>query len=158
LSIEKETGAHVTLRAVRVEDSSRILAWRNDPDAVRFSGNGRAVTAGEHRAWFSQVVAKGSRTRLWIAEELGEPIGQVRIDVEGDIGTVSIAVAPDRRGHGAGTAMLRAIVAAAASDPTLRILIALVRPDNAASLRAFAAAGFRRGALNADGFVQFEWQ
>ena len=147
----------MTLRPAGEEDSERVMAWRNDPDAVRFSVTGRPVTSEEHRAWFARLRSHGSRSHLWIAEERGAPVGQVRVDVDGDVGTVSIAVAPDRRGQGLGTAMLRAVSGQAPGALALTRLVALVRVDNPASLRAFEAAGFHRAGVARDAFLELEW-
>ncbi len=52
---------------------------------------------------------------------------------------VSIEIAPRSRGRGNGTAMLRAVRASLAPE---EIVVAMVAPGNAASLRTFLAAGF----------------
>jgi RimJ/RimL family protein N-acetyltransferase len=133
-----------------------LMAWRNDPDTVGFSVSGRTVTAEEHERWFRRVRDDPSHHRLWIAEDDGQPVGQVRVDVTGDTGTVSIAVESGRRGRGLGTSMLQALLAKLAGDGAPSRLTALVRADNAASLRAFAAAGFHQASTGAE-FLELEW-
>lgn len=134
-----------------------LFAWRNDPDAVRFSISGRAVTADEHKRWLGRVLDDPASTRLWIAEQHGEPIGQVRLDISAGVGTVSIAVDPGRRGRGVGTAMLRALTASVHAGDGPRHLVALVRSDNPASLHAFEAATFHRVAGDDGDFLRLEW-
>jgi L-amino acid N-acyltransferase YncA len=133
-----------------------LMAWRNDPDTVGFSVSRRAVTAEEHERWFRRVRDDPAHHRLWIAEDDGQPVGQVRVDVAGDTGTVSIAVESGRRGRGLGTSMLQALLAKAAAEGVPSRLTALVRADNAASLRAFAATGFRQASKGAE-FLELEW-
>src|ERR1035438_6256290 len=58
--------AEVTLRPATEDDSGVLLEWRNDPEAVRFSVSGRAVTPVEHREWLSGRLADPG-TFLWIA-------------------------------------------------------------------------------------------
>jgi len=157
LTADRERHSQVTLRPARDDDSASLLAWRNDPDAVRFSVSGRAVTAEEHQRWFSRVVDDPERTRLWIAEQQDEPVGQVRIDINAGVGTVSIAVDPGHRGRGVGTAMLRALTETVNAGGAPRHLIALVRSDNTASLHAFEAATFHRVAGGDRDFLQLEW-
>jgi len=130
------------LRPAAPDDAARLLEWRNDPDVVRFSLTGRPVLAIDHDAWLVARLARPN-VRLWIAEEAGEPVGQVRVDLEQEIGTVSIAVAPAHRGRGVGTSMLRALLVALEGDAGVRTLLAVVHLENAASLRAFERAGFR---------------
>jgi RimJ/RimL family protein N-acetyltransferase len=146
----------VTLRPVRRDDIALLLRWRNDHDAVRFSVSRRQVTLDEHEEWLAQRL-RDSAPRLWIAEEDGVAVGQVRLDVDGDAGTVSIAVAAGERGRGVGTAILEAAQAIVPATAALSRLRALVHPDNSASLRVFKRAGFRRMPAADAGFVVFEW-
>jgi UDP-2,4-diacetamido-2,4,6-trideoxy-beta-L-altropyranose hydrolase len=142
----------VTLRPARTADADRVLEWRNDGDAVRFSVTGRPVSEAEHRRWFTALLADG-QVRLWIAEDAGEAVGQVRLDVTDGTGTVSIAVAREHRGRGIAVTMLRAMIEVVAADGDLRRLKALTHPDNASSLRAFERAGFRRMGAPEGGFL-----
>jgi UDP-2,4-diacetamido-2,4,6-trideoxy-beta-L-altropyranose hydrolase len=147
----------VTLRPASEEDCALVMAWRNDPASVRFSVTGRAVSAEEHQRWFAGILEAGSRTRLWIGEEDGVPVGQVRIDAGDAGGTVSIAVAAEHRGRGIGTAMLRSLVGEVVRAALPRPLTAVVRPDNVASLRAFEAAGFHTAGSATSEFVHLQW-
>jgi RimJ/RimL family protein N-acetyltransferase len=142
----------VTLRPARNDDAGRVMEWRNDGDAVRFSVTGRPVSAAEHRRWFTAMLADGD-VRLWIAEEAGEAVGQVRLDVTEATGTVSIAVAREHRGRGLAVTMLRALIEVVAAEGGLGRLKALTHPDNVASLRAFEGAGFRRDEAHDGGFL-----
>ncbi len=142
----------VTLRPAREDDVTRIMEWRNDGDAVRFSVTRRPVSEVEHAQWFSAQLADGT-VRLWIAEEAGDPVGQVRLDVTEGTGTVSIGVATQHRGRGIAETMLRAMIEAVAGDDDVRLLKALTHPDNTSSLRAFERAGFRRVGASEGGFV-----
>jgi RimJ/RimL family protein N-acetyltransferase len=157
LSADRERHPQVTLRAARDDDSASLLAWRNDPDAVRFSVSGRPVTVEEHQRWFSRVVGDPERARLWIAEQGNEAVGQVRVDINAGVGTVSIAVDSGHRGRGVGTAMLRALTESVRTGGGPLHLVALVRADNTASLHAFEAATFHRVAGGDDDFLQLEW-
>ena len=131
-----------TLRPATREDSDRLLAWRNDPDAVRTSMTGSPVSPGEHALWVDDRLRR-PLPRLWIAEVDGIAVGQVRLDVDDQgAGVVSIAVAREHRGRGLAAAMLDALAGIAAGDPNVHRLIARVREDNAPSLRAFRRAGY----------------
>jgi RimJ/RimL family protein N-acetyltransferase len=156
LTAEQRHHAQVTLRAAREEDSEMLMALRNNPDAVRFSASGRAVTREEHERWFTRARSDPSRCRVWIAEAGAERVGQVRVDITGDSGTVSIAVGADHRGRGLATAMLKAVVVKSGVGHAPSRLTAVVRSDNTASLRAFIAAGFRHVASGTE-FLELEW-
>jgi predicted dehydrogenase/RimJ/RimL family protein N-acetyltransferase len=136
----------LALRAATRDDSDRVLAWRNEPTAVAASLTG-AVDPSRHAAWYAGVLANPART-LWIAEEHGSPVGSIRLDRDtGDPATaeVSIALAPAARGRRLATPLLD-MTTAAAGELAIETLLATIRPANAPSLRAFAAAGYRERA------------
>ena len=135
--------ARLTLRPANLDDEALLLGWRNDPEAVRYSVTGRTVTPAEHATWLARHLGDPS-THLWIAEERGNPVGQVRVDAEARTGTVSIAIAPGARGRGLGSAALRAMVLEVERHRVVGTLRALVHSGNQASLRAFELAGFQQ--------------
>jgi UDP-2,4-diacetamido-2,4,6-trideoxy-beta-L-altropyranose hydrolase len=142
----------VVLRRANAGDAARLLAWRNEADAIRFSVSRRPVSEAEHRAWFTQRLSD-PKPRLWIAEVGGAPAGQIRSDVADGTATVSIVVAPSFRGQGLGRAILDALIDMAAGDAEIRDFKALADPENIASLRAFENSGFRRGPTLESGFL-----
>jgi len=155
LSTDGQARIGLILRAATESDSDRLLGWRNDPDAITFSISRRPVGRTEHQRWLAWRLAEPA-ARLWIAEQAGHPVGQVRVDVEDGVGTVSIAVAPEHRGRGLGTAILEALNAEAGRDGAIRRLRALVHPENPASLRAFTRAGYQARQNPEHGFLVLE--
>lgn len=129
------------LRPAQRRDSELLLAWRDDPDAVRFSRSGRAVPPAVHRAWFEARIDDPS-TRIWVGEVDGAAAGQVRVDVEDATGLVSIAVARGARGGGVAGSLLRGLETELGADLQVTRLVAEVRHDNEPSIRAFHRAGY----------------
>ncbi len=148
-------GPNVTLRAAHADDASTIRDWRNDADTVRSSAIARPVSEAEHARWFAATLAD-PRRRLWVAEENGVPVGQVRVDLNDGAGVFSIVVAPEHRGRGIGQAMLRGALAEVEREGTATKLVALVRKENLPSMRAFEQVGFSRKGPSGDGFVVLE--
>ncbi len=142
----------VTLRVAREDDVSLIRSWRNDADAIQFSVSARPVSDAEHARWFSATL-NDPRKVLWVAEEQGVAVGQVRIDLDGDTGIFSIAVAPSARGRGVGKEMLRRALAEITRLRLATTMTALTHPDNVASIRAFEQVGFTRRGVSEAGFV-----
>jgi spore coat polysaccharide biosynthesis protein SpsF len=132
----------IHLRPATAADQALLLTLRNDPDAVRFSRSRRQVDKDEHAEWLRRRLHDPA-TRIWLGTRAGDPIGMVRVDVEGGIGTVSIAVDRRHRGQGLGTALLCRLVADLADDQQIVGFVASVRSDNTASRRAFAHVGFQ---------------
>jgi RimJ/RimL family protein N-acetyltransferase len=133
--------ADLTLRAATAGDSARLREWRNDPVAVAFSVTRRRVADAEHDRWLRKRLDDPD-TSLWIAEDRGTAVGQVRVDRIGDVGTVSIGVAPDHRGRRLATAILLEMVDEIERAGSVSELRATVHPDNTPSFRAFEKVGF----------------
>ena len=126
-----------------MDDAPLLWRWANDADTRRWSFDPAPIPYADHVAWLRARVASDS-TRLWIFSDECGPAGQIRLDVADGVADVSLAVAPERRGHGLGTAMLRQALASVRSEwPGEVRLRAQVFADNAPSLRLFQRCGFR---------------
>ena len=133
----------LTARRAEASDAELLRRWRNDPETRRRSFTNTTVSAAEHRAWLHTRLAS-DRAAIWIFSDGGVPIGQVRVDIDGDVAEVSIVVAPERRGRGYGKAMLSEAMRLLHRDFGSRLRArALVLDDHEASLRTFKACGFR---------------
>ena len=140
----------VTLRPIVSDDSADLLAWRNDPLTRTNSRSTDPVTQEEHAAWLSRVLADPNR-RVWIGLE-GETTVGTASAVRHDDGSVerSVTVAPDARGrHLAAVLVAGAVEEAKSLWPDAR-LRAEIKPDNAASRKAFEACGFEQVADRED--------
>ncbi|MCU0268692.1 MAG: GNAT family N-acetyltransferase [Acidimicrobiales bacterium] len=146
----------VVLRPADNGDADLLLDWRNDPDTVRFSHSQRGVDAAAHADWFAQRLDDPA-CRLLVGVRDGRPVGTVRVDITAAVGLVSLTVAPEARGAGVGTALLRALVAEMTGDYQVMRLVAEVRHDNPASAGAFAGAGFRRDPTGSATFDRWTW-
>jgi predicted dehydrogenase/RimJ/RimL family protein N-acetyltransferase len=146
----------VALRIVDVGDAERLRAWRNDPDARRWSRSSHEITEGEHMSWLRNALADASM-RLWLAESAGSAVAHVRVSREAP-GTaeVHVVLAPEARGRGLGAAVLVQAAAQALADPDIDRLCAHVKPEHTASLHAFARAGFTVAGAAADGLLRLE--
>jgi UDP-2,4-diacetamido-2,4,6-trideoxy-beta-L-altropyranose hydrolase len=143
------------LRPAGPDDADRVLAWRNDDEAVRWSATHDAVDASEHASWFATLLTDAGR-RLMIGEVDGDAVGFVRVDVVDGVGTVSVAVDRAVRGQGIGLGLLRELGDAMRADQQTVALRACVHPDNAASHHIFGAAGFEAVGVEPDtGFTVY---
>jgi sialic acid synthase SpsE/RimJ/RimL family protein N-acetyltransferase len=135
--------AILALRPARAEDRDVLLEWANDPETRAVSFRGATIGPEEHRVWFDKALSASDR-RLLVVEERSLPVGLIRLDFAfGDRATaeVSINMAPGARGRGLGRQVLDLAKRMAAESGT-RTLVALIRPENGRSIRAFVAAGF----------------
>jgi RimJ/RimL family protein N-acetyltransferase len=127
-------------------DADLLLSWRNDPATRAASFNSAEISRDTHLCWLGRTL-KDENCALLIVEVAGEAIGQVRLDrshEDRDAAEIHIALDPAARGRSIGRLALRAAVGEAPSRIGARRIQARVKPENEASLRAFAAAGFRQ--------------
>lgn len=118
-------------------DAERLLAWRNDPVTRAASHQAQEVSASEHHAWLLRSLADPSR-RIWLAWLGGAAVGTVRCDRPAGQAhtTLSWTVAPEWRGQGVGSAMLRLALATGPGP-----WHAEVRLGNRASVRLAESVG-----------------
>ena len=129
------------------DDSDLLLAWRNDERTRAQSLNQDRVDPVTHARWFTGVLADPDRLLL-VVRKGADPVGTVRFDRLGQDGwEVSITVAPEARGRGAGRTVLLCgeEFLASRSDGTVRVT-ARIRAENTASDRLFTGCGYRRAA------------
>jgi RimJ/RimL family protein N-acetyltransferase len=127
-------------------DAELVLDWRNDPVTRAMSLDQEPVPLPQHLLWFRSALADPRRLLL-IAERDGESIGMCRFDLEEESARaeVSINLAPAHRGSRLGGAVLRgALRTLEQMRPGIRDVIAVVRPENIASVRLFESVGFTR--------------
>ena len=127
-----------------------------DPDALANSTRGGAVKFSEHKRWFTERL-RDPDTLMFVGHSQMhgfEPVGWVRygriksgkpiwtggpIAREDGPAEVSVIIAPEVRGRGYATDLLREALPPADWTHRLRALILL---HNTASARAFAGAGY----------------
>lgn len=131
----------VALRAATAEDCRAVWLWRNDVETRRASFDSSFIEYETHRRWFLESLERPER-KIYIVLEDGEACGVVRLDVTARQATVSIFLDRRRQGHGLGPRALDAVADVAGRDLHLNCLLALIKPDNDASLAAFKRAGF----------------
>lgn len=136
-SISTGMGA-LTLRRATRDDCDLLWAWRNDPETRAQSHHSDPIPLDQHRVWLANALLNPAR-RLYIAIDNGVPIGTGRLDLTPEGGAmISITVAPDHRGRGYATPLVRALSAAVPHRP----IDAEVKIHNARSCRTFERAGF----------------
>jgi RimJ/RimL family protein N-acetyltransferase len=136
----------IRLRPAGVGDARLLWRLANDPATRRSSYTRGRIPWKTHRQWFRSKLSMRGVSRIYVAEDLrGRPVGQVRYDMTAPRTVeIDISVAPEARGQGIGTAMLRTGCRRAAADLSPARILAYVRLDNEASLALFRKAGFRR--------------
>ncbi len=128
----------VALRPARTEDCRLWFDLANDPLVRQGSFCSDEITWDEHQQWFAGSLANPKRCLLALISNKVF-LGQVRFDEQGnDDAVIGISLSPLLRGCGMAAQVLRMAVA---QGPQRRIL-AEIKENNTASIRAFLAAGF----------------
>lgn len=132
----------LALRAATQEDCERVWQWRNHPDIRRHALNPAEIDLATHRAWFATALVDPDKAML-IGEDGSGPVGVLRYDIREGGATISVYLVPGRQGRGLGPRLIEA-----GTDwlrvhrPKVAVIHAEIRPENVASLGAFAKAGF----------------
>lgn len=137
------TESPVIVRAATEEDCRFYWTVNNEPSTRAQSISSSPIPWETHERWYAQRLSDAS-TALYVAEAAGERVGVVRFDLAGDDSTISVALAPEHRGKGLGREIIACGTRTALQSGTVTRVIALIRPDNAGSVRAFLAAGYVR--------------
>jgi UDP-2,4-diacetamido-2,4,6-trideoxy-beta-L-altropyranose hydrolase len=136
------------LRPALLSDMLTYFRWTNDPETRRQSFKTDPVPLKDHIAWF-QARHSDPACRLYVLEEEGEPAGQIRFQREAEGIWISFSVDPRHRGRGLGAELLRfGPVHLRKDEPSWSDapVLGAVKPDNAASHKAFLHAGYRKTA------------
>ena len=145
----------LALRAAERADKALYFEWANDPETRRQAHNPDPIPWADHDAWFDQRLAD-PLVHLWVLETPeGLPVGQVRVEPDGDDAILSYSIDPAFRRRGWGTQVLHLAVkewrASASTETTF--LIAETLAGNEASRRALQRAGFLEDSrIEADGY------
>lgn len=132
----------VRIRRAHLEDAPLVFEWRNTPEIRDLGTLQRGVSAEEHARWFEESVASATR-RLFIIEDGGAPVGQLRFDDRGGgRWDVSVYLIPGKTGRGVGVEVLTRGCRELFTEVGARLVVAFIRQDNWRSLRAFGKAGF----------------
>jgi len=125
------------LRKARMSDADFLLAMKNDPESLKWSWSHDPVNSEDHAQWFKKALFY-DEPRIWIAEVRGHPVGTIRMEYKDAGDEISFTVAPEWRGRGIGTAMLKAMKRTGGVK-----LVGYTDLENMASRRAFEKAGFK---------------
>ena len=130
-------------RRACLDDAALLWRWANDAETRRNAFDPAPIPYASHVGWLERRLASET-TRLLIFSDEAGPVGQVRFDVAGGVAEIDIAIAPERRGQGLGTAMLRQALAGLRTEWGAEVRPrAHVLPHNERSLRMFRRCGFR---------------
>ena len=134
--------ASLSLRPAEADDCLLVWQLRNDAAARAASNNAEPIPFEVHQRWWQTRLGDPSSVIYIVSPPGGPPAGYVRFAVEDSEAEISIALEAGARGRGYGSAAIRLGSEALLNEGHARRIVALVKPDNETSLRAFRQAGF----------------
>ena len=136
---------HADVAIREADDGDRLFYWKvnNAPTTRALSISTDPIPWSVHERWFFKHLAADATT-LCVAEADGVRVGVVRFDHDGTSATISIALSPEHQGRGLGRRIIAESTQATLLETHIVSVIALIRPDNIARVRAFEAAGYER--------------
>ena len=100
---------YLDFRRVEEGDCDLIFRWANDPTTRYNSFNSNPIPYSDHINWFNKKL--NSSSIIFLIFTLNEqPIGQMRVEEENQIGEISFTIDPDYRGKGYGSLILKLII------------------------------------------------
>ncbi|MFZ1994616.1 MAG: GNAT family N-acetyltransferase [Solirubrobacteraceae bacterium] len=137
----------LALRALQAADFDRLLTWIRSADDLWQRSGPRSFTWPLDRGQLLRDLAARTHSGGLLAgvEKTGEMVGHVLLEAQHDHGLGHIgrvAIAPDQRGRGLGTALMRATIRHGFDDLALHRLQLTVYTFNAAAIATYRSVGF----------------
>lgn len=132
------------LRFANENDLLMLYEWANDQQVRQNSFSANKITLDEHKKWFYDKL-KSDKTDMYIYIYDNIAVGQIRIDYENNIGTISYSIVDTYRGHGLADRMLElAEKKVKENKKEIDILRASVKFENKISQRKFENRGYSK--------------
>jgi len=131
------------IRSAKEEDCKYIFDLRNHPLVRKASFNPDKIDYETHKKWFAKTLDNPNRKIFIALNETLKKIGMVRFDKEWNSAKINIAISPDMHGKGYGTKLLmKGCNKYFKKELTVKFIIAEIKKDNIASIKAFTKVGF----------------
>lgn len=125
------------IRPATTEDCGFLWVWANDPLVRKNSFNTKEIGWSTHVHWFHKKL--GEDAIYIVTDGAHDPMAVVRIDNYEAQPEISVTVSAPWRGKG----LAAEIIGMGSSITDKRPILARIKPDNAASLKAFEKAGYK---------------
>jgi UDP-2,4-diacetamido-2,4,6-trideoxy-beta-L-altropyranose hydrolase len=132
----------LTLRRAEDADSRLYWEWANEPLIRQASFSSEPIPWETHAEWFEKK-RRDPNCVLFVFEQKGDPVGQVRLERTGENQAVmSVSLDKRYRGQGLGSRLIRMAARAYLEISPVERVHAYVKYGNEASSRAFLKAGY----------------
>lgn len=132
----------VFLRKAEKDDMDLLFRWANDPVVRANSFDINPIQYENHVKWFNKMMGDSTIIQFILIDE-DVPVGQIRLNVDGDEAEVGYSIGAEFRGEGYGHKILQLVTEAVSTNyPLIKTLVAKVKPENIASKKLFECEGY----------------
>lgn len=131
-------------KPAQMGDCDLLWEWANDPVVRAASFSPDPIRWEDHVAWLTARLADPNHI-FYLAFVGNMLIGQIRYQLDGQDAVVSVSLAAQWRSSGYGSEVIRQASHQVLETTEANRIVAYIRPENVASVQAFAGAGFRQG-------------
>lgn len=133
---------NIYLRDVEERDKDLLFEWANDESVRKNSFSTHEISYEEHCRWFENMM-RNENCKQWILCVDDKDVAQIRLNIKGGNAEIGYSVEAKRRGEGLGKLILQLTAKRVREEfPYIKKLIAKVKVDNIASLKAFEDNGY----------------
>lgn len=144
----------LSLRKAASDDMDLLFEWANDADVRRNAFNTDAIPYDEHKKWFCGALADKDILQ-YIMCDGGQPVGQIRLNIEGKSAYIDYSIARSMRGKGLGSSILKLMEHEVIDNaPNIAELVGQVKYGNEPSAHAFEKCGYIRA--DRDNFIEYK--
>lgn len=144
----------VFLKMATIEDAHFLYELRNDELTRKNSINKEIIEYDKHLNWYLKKL-QDKESYIYILTDGSSKIGQIRLDVDGEVAFISYAISPGFRGRGYGTKLLKLIEDKALEELDRITLVGIVLMENTLSQKVFVKSGYT--GIDGDGnILRFE--
>lgn len=132
----------IYLREVNIDDAEMLYAWRNDETVRKSSFSEEIIEFPSHLAWLNRTL-KSKDVLFYILVDDSKNVGQIRVNTDGKLGTISYSIDASFRNKGYGKKILELLEDKLIySVYNIKKLQGLVKKENIASQKAFEKLGY----------------
>lgn len=146
---------YLYLKKASSADVDLLYKWANDSEVRKNAFHTEPIPYENHVKWFAKMMVDASVYQYILYQ--GEiPIGQIRLNVEGNEALIDYSISAENRGKGFGSQLLRLVKELVVTDKISNVikLTGQVKYENLASARAFEKCGFTKREMT--DYIQYE--
>ena len=138
----------LNFRKANIDDIDLIFEWANDKVVRNNSFDSNPIKFSQHKIWFENHMKD---IYIFLCDD--KPIGQLRLEINGEEAAISYSIAKEYRGCGYGKKIIEASEEIAKQYDNVVFLEALVKDDNEYSNKIFEKLEYTKNVK--EGYIEY---